>query len=163
MRRHVLKNGYGMTRIGALLLLAVLAGPAAAQGGFPLDKSYKAISISGFDVQRKGLSLVVSRGANRDELRGSGNAGCNNWSATVMLREDQIDFTNIVTTRKMCGKPEMNAEEAFLTSLRSAKRWHVERDKLIIEGDAARLMLTPGVAELKPEKKPAKKPARRAN
>jgi heat shock protein HslJ len=46
----------------------------------------------------------------------------------------------------------MMAEDAFLTSLRSAKRWHIDGDKLIIEGDAARLMLKPGVAELKSEK-----------
>jgi hypothetical protein len=125
-------------------------------GRFPMDKSYKAISISGFDVQNKGLSLLVSKGAGSDELKGSGNAGCNNWNATVILRDDQIDFTNIVTTRKMCGKPVMHAEDAFLTSLRSAKRWHIDSDKLIIEGDAARLMLKPGVAELKTEK-PAKR------
>ena len=93
----------------------------------------------------------MSGGSGSDELRGSGNAGCNNWNATVILRDDQIDFTNIVTTKKMCGKPTMTAEDAFLTSLRSAKRWHVDGDKLIIEGDAARLMLKPGVAELKPE------------
>ena len=92
-----------------------------------------------------------------DALKGSGNAGCNNWNATVILRDDQIDFAGIVTTKKMCGKPVMNAEDAFLTSLRSAKRWHVDGDKLIIEGDAARLMLKPGVAELKVEKKPAKR------
>jgi hypothetical protein len=136
-------------------LVFALALPALAQGGFPLGKSYKAISISGFDVQNKGLSLVVVKGANSDELRGSGSAGCNNWNAAVILRDDQIDFTNIVTTRKMCAKPAMTAEDAFLTSLRSAKRWHVDGDKLIIEGDAARLMLKPGVAELKPDK-PAK-------
>jgi META domain len=141
------------------ILALALAQPAAAQGGFPLDKSYKAISISGFDVQNKGLSLVVAKGASGDELRGSGSAGCNNWNATVILRDDQIDFTNIVTTRKMCSKPVMTAEDAFLTSLRSAKRWHVDGDKLIIEGDAARLMLKPGVAELKAEK-PARKPAK---
>ena len=40
---------------------------------------------------------------------------------------------------------------------RSAKRWRIDGDKLIIEGDAARLMLKPGVAELKAEK-PAKRP-----
>jgi heat shock protein HslJ len=124
-----------------------------------VDKSYKAISISGFDVQKKGLSLTVTRGSGGD-LRGAGNAGCNSWNATVILRDDQIDFTNIVTTKKMCGKPEMTAEDAFLTSLRSAKRWHVDGDKLIIEGDAARLMLKPGVAELKPEKTPVKRRAR---
>lgn len=151
----------------ALGLALVLAHRAAAQGAFPLDKSYKAISISGFDVQNKGLSLVVSKGKGGDELRGSGNAGCNSWNASVILRDDQIDFTNIATTRKMCGKPVMTAEDAFLTSLRSARRWRVDGDKLIIEGDAARLMLKPGVAELKSDKpakktatKPAKRPAR---
>ena len=149
---------YG-TAIPLALLLAGLALPAAAQPGFPVDKSYKAISISGFDVQNKGLSLTVSR-ASGDDLRGAGNAGCNGWSATVILRDDQIDFTNIVTTKKMCGKPQMTAEDAFLTSLRSAKRWHVDGDKLIIEGDAARLLLKPGVAELKPEKTRAKRPHR---
>jgi heat shock protein HslJ len=144
----------------SILLLAGLTLPLAAQPGFPVDKSYKAISISGFDVQNKGLSLTVSKASGGGDLRGAGNAGCNSWNATVILRDDQIDFTSIVTTRKMCAKPQMTAEDAFLTSLRSAKRWHVDGDKLIIEGDAARLMLKPGVAELAPDKKPAKRPAR---
>ena len=149
-----------MMRCLLILLLTALASPALAQSAarFPMDKSYKAISISGFDVQNKGLSLLVSKGTGSDELKGSGNAGCNNWNATVILRDDQIDFTNIVTTKKMCGKPVMNAEDAFLTSLRSAKRWHVDGDKLIVEGDAARLMLKPGVAELKTEKPPKRRP-----
>jgi heat shock protein HslJ len=142
-----------------ILPMAVLATPVLAQNAarFPMDQSYKAISISGFDVQNKGLSLLVSQGSGNGELKGSGNAGCNNWNAAVILRDDQIDFAGIVTTKKMCGKPVMNAEDAFFTSLRSAKRGHVDGDKLIIEGDAARLMLKPGVAELKVEKKPAKR------
>ena len=147
--------------VASVFLLASCALSARAQpGNFPVDKSYKAISISGFDVQNKGLSMTVSRHPSGG-MRGAGNAGCNNWTASVILNNDQIDFTGIVTTKKMCGKPQMTAEDAFLTSLRSAKRWHVDGDKLIIEGDAARLMLKPGVAELKPDK-PAKKPAKRS-
>lgn len=162
MKNSVVKD-HGMKRVASVLLLASLALPALAQqGSFPVDKSYKAISISGFDVQNKGLSMTVSRNPGGDGMRGSGNAGCNNWTASVILNNDQIDFTTIVTTKKMCGKPQMTAEDAFLTSLRSAKRWHVDGDKLIIEGDAARLMLKPGVAELKPDKKPVKKSARQS-
>jgi heat shock protein HslJ len=149
-----------MMRGMAIALLVAFVVPAVAQGGFPVDKSYKAISISGFDVQNKGQSLLVVQGATKGELRGSGNAGCNNWSATVILRDDQIDFAEIVTTKKMCAKPVMTAEDAFLTSLRSSKRWHIDGDKLIIEGDASRLMLKPGVAELKSDNKPAKTPKR---
>jgi hypothetical protein len=133
-----------MTRILLPLLFVALAWPAAAQNAphrFPVDKPYSAISISGFDVQKMGLTMTVSRDPKGDGLRGSGHAGCNGWSAGVILREDQIDFAEIATTRKFCGKPRMKAEDAFLTSLKSAGRWRVDGDKLIIEGDAARLLL----------------------
>ena len=145
-----------MKRIIGLTLLLALTLPVQAQSRFPVGKSYKAISISGFDVQNKGLSMTVS-GDPKGDMRGSGSAGCNSWNATVLLRDEQLDFANIVTTKKLCAKPMMIAEDAFLSSLRSAKRWRIDGDKLIIEGDAARLMLKPGVAELKPEK-PAKRP-----
>src|SRR5689334_12434896 len=102
---------------------ALWAQPAPQ--AFPMDKPHKAISISGFDVQNKGMSLVVTKSAD-DDLRGSGSAGCNNWTATVILRDDQIDFTQIATTKKMCGKPVMSAEDAFLTSLRSARHWRTD-------------------------------------
>jgi heat shock protein HslJ len=132
-----------MMRVMIPLLAVTLALPVSAQDaprGFPLDKSYSAVSISGFDVQNKGLSLTVARDP-KGGLRGSGSAGCNSWNASVILNNDHIDFTNIVTTKKLCPKPKMTAEEAFLTSLRSAKRWHTEGDKFIVEGDAARLLL----------------------
>jgi len=149
-----------MTRIVYLpLVMAALVLPASAQDaprGFPMDRSYKAVSISGFDVQKMALTLTVARNPKGDGLRGSGNAGCNSWNATAILRDGQIDFTNIVTTRKLCAKPRMTAEEAFLTSLRSARRWQVDGDKLIIEGDAARLMLKAGSPE-KPAARSKKK------
>ena len=149
-----------MKRIIGLPLLLALTLPVQAQSRFPVGKSYKAISISGFDVQNKGLSMTVS-GDPKGDMRGSGSAGCNSWNATVILRDEQLDFTNIVTTRKLCAKPTMTAEDAFLSSLRSAKRWRFDGDKLIIEGDAASLMLKPGLAELKSEKPPKRpRPAR---
>ena len=133
-----------MMRIVALmLLLPALAPPALAQGSrdFPLDKPYTAISISGFDVQKMKMTLSIAKDAKGDGLRGAGHAGCNGWSATVILRDDQIDFTNIATTRKFCGKPVMTAEEAFVTSLKSARRWRLDGERLIVEGDAARLLM----------------------
>ena len=149
-----------MKRIIGLPPLLALTLPVQAQSQFPVGKSYKAISISGFDVQNKGLSMTVS-GDPKGDMRGSGSAGCNSWNATVILRDEQLDFTNIVTTRKLCAKPTMTAEDAFRSSLRSAKRWRIDGDKLIIEGDAASLMLKPGLAELKSEKPPKRpRPAR---
>ena len=88
---------------------------------------------------------------------GSGNAGCNNWTAGVVIREDQIDIMNVATTRKMCRKPRMTTEEAFITTLKSAQRWRIDdKNRLIIEGEAARLLLTGGGPDKQPEKKSAK-------
>jgi heat shock protein HslJ len=91
-------------------------------------------------------------------LRASGNAGCNTWTANIALREDQIDIVDIATTRKMCAKPRMTSEQAFLTSLKSAQRWRVDdTGRLIMEGEAARLLLTAGGADKQPGQKPDKK------
>ena len=146
------------------LLLAVLTLPAVAQNAprnFPLGKPFKVVSISGFDVQRAGMTLTVSPDPQSNSLRGSGHAGCNGWTGNVVLRDDQIDITNVVTTKKFCGKARMTSEEAFLTSLKSAQRWRLEdNNRLILEGEAARLLLTAGGSEQQPEKKSDKKPTK---
>ena len=130
-----------MKRIAMAALLGLLPALPAAAAEFPLDKSFKAISISGFDVQKAGITFTVARG--RDGFRGSGNAGCNNWTANAMIREDQIEFAEIAATKKHCGAPRMKTEDAFLSSLRTANRWRIDdKGRLIIEGEAARLLLT---------------------
>jgi len=125
------------------ILLISFAADAQGPREFPMNATYKAISISGFDVQKMDLTLTVTKAA--DGLRGSGNAGCNSWTAGVILREDQIDFTTIATSKKMCDKGRMTAEGAFTNSLRTAQRWRIDdKNRLIIEGEAARLLLTAG-------------------
>jgi heat shock protein HslJ len=147
LKGHVLKENV-MTKAMKFIVclfpfLVATALPVAAQGTreFPMNTTYKAISISGFDVQKMDLTLTVSKSG--DGFRGSGSAGCNNWTAGVMLREDQIDFTSIATTKKMCDKGRMTAEGAFTNSLRTAQRWRFDdKNRLIIEGETARLLLT---------------------
>jgi heat shock protein HslJ len=133
-----------MKFIACLFPFLIAAFPAAAQAPreFPMNTTYKAISISGFDVQKMDLTLTVTKSG--DGFRGSGSAGCNNWTAGVILREDrQIDFASIATTRKMCDKGRMTAESAFTNSLRTAQRWRIDdKSRLIIEGEAARLLLS---------------------
>jgi heat shock protein HslJ len=129
-----------MKCIAMVPLLTLLAMPAAA-AEFPLDKAFKAISISGFDVQKAGITFTVARG--QGGFRGSGHAGCNTWTATAMIREDQIEFAEIAATKKNCGAPRMKTEDAFLSSLRTAQRWRIDdKSRLIIEGETARLLLT---------------------
>jgi heat shock protein HslJ len=149
-----------MNFIRAALLLAIGTVPAAAQDSarnFPLGKTFKVISISGFDVQNAGITLTITPEPQSNRWVGSGHAGCNSWNAGVVIRDDQIDIMNIVTTRKMCPKPRMTTEEAFTTTLRSAQRWRIDdKNRLIIEGEAARLLLTGTGVDQKSQKKPAK-------
>jgi heat shock protein HslJ len=148
----------------ALACLALVL-PAHAQEtprDFPIDRAFKAISISGFDVQKAGITLTVARKSDDDGLHGSGHAGCNSWNANVVVRDGQIDFVNIVTTRKFCGGGRMKTEEAFLRSLRTTSRWRLDGRRLILEGEAARLLMTSDAAASEPAKKPVKKPRRPA-
>ena len=150
-----------MSRSGwTVVLSALLVWPAAANE-FPLGTPFKTISISGYDVQKIGMTLKIVRDGG--QLRASGHAGCNGWSAVAVIRDEQIDFTDIVTTRKFCGGPRMKSEEAFLTSLRSARRWRIDdKNRVILEGDAARLLLTPGGADLPAARQPAKISAKKS-
>jgi heat shock protein HslJ len=151
-----------MIRALAALLCALLASPALAQDEpvFPVDRSYKVVTISGYDVRTKGLSMTVTHKGG--DYRAAGQAGCNTWTSAVVLRTKEIDFVDIATTKKMCGKPAMDTQEAFISALRQANRWRLDRNGLTIEGDAASLVLKPGVAQFKPERsaKPAKGRAR---
>ncbi|MEW6452888.1 MAG: META domain-containing protein [Pseudomonadota bacterium] len=135
-----------MMRFGFLALSAVLlAGSAAAQSSrnFPFDKPFRVISISGFDVQKQTITFTVSKTQKDGRYQSSGNAGCNNWFAGADVRDDQFEVSELGTTKKMCTKPMMKTEEAFLTTLKSAHKWKLDdKGRLIVEGEAGRLLLT---------------------
>jgi heat shock protein HslJ len=125
------------------VLAALLAVPAAAQEvprEFPLDKSYKAISIGTSDMQNAGITFRIARGPD-GRVRGSGSAGCNRWIASAVIREHTIEFSPIMTTKMFCDEPHMRAEQEFLRAIQSARRWRMDSAQLIIEGDAAPLVL----------------------
>lgn len=135
-----------MTRFCLLALGAMLlAEPAMAQGvrNFPFDKPFRVISISGFDVQKQTITFTVSKAQKEGRYQSSGNAGCNNWTAGADVREDQFEVSELGTTKKMCTKAMMTTEQAFLTTLKSAHKWRLDdKGRLIVEGEAGRLLLT---------------------
>jgi heat shock protein HslJ len=118
---------------------ALFTVPAAAQvvpGSFPVDRSYKAVSIGTRDVQSAGITLRAQREAD-GRVRSFGTAGCNRWTASATIREHVIDFSAIATTKMACSEPRMTSERAFLHALQSARRWRIEGAQLIIEGGGA--------------------------
>ena len=136
-----------------LAMLPALARVAWAQdgvGGFPLDKTFQVVSVGDLDVQPLGITLSVVRDPRANGFRGSGSAGCNRWTGGVVLRDGEFRPGQIATTKMYC-KSRMRSEDAFLAALNSARRWRLEGERLVIEGEGARLLLTPA-AEATPQR-----------
>lgn len=84
------------------------------------DVTYIAEWIGGEPVVgRNPVSLTFS------EDRVYGNAGCNHWFATYERDGQQIRFSNIGSTRKMCSELIMKQEHHFLDLLSQVERWDV--------------------------------------
>ncbi len=62
-----------------------------------------------------------------------GSAGCNVYSADLLLKEKSIRITPPVITRKTCAEPEgiMAQENQFLTDLRLSEAYQIKGDTLI--------------------------------
>jgi putative lipoprotein len=56
-----------------------------------------------------------------EDGRVQGSAGCNNYSGGVTLDGDQVSFTELATTRKMCDRAIMEAEQGFLAALEKTR------------------------------------------
>ena len=64
----------------------------------------------------------------------SGNAGCNAFTGSYQIDGNRMTFGQLVTTRKMCSKPEgvMETEQAFLKNLSHVTTFSVMGDTLTL-------------------------------
>ncbi|MBL8590961.1 MAG: META domain-containing protein [Methylobacteriaceae bacterium] len=70
-----------------------------------------------------------------DNYRGSGFAGCNNWSATIYpLRGQKLAAGPIALTKRKCEPAKMQLERAFLVGVHSGPTWDLEGSDLILKG-----------------------------
>ena len=67
-----------------------------------------------------------------------GNTGCNNMNGTVTIDEDQITFSDIVTTKKFCVE---SIEQEFLIALGMVNNYKVEKMKLHLFQDDDEIMI----------------------
>jgi len=67
-----------------------------------------------------------------------GNTGCNNMNGTVVVQEDQITFSDIITTKKFCAE---SIEQEFLISLGMVNNYKIEKMKLHLYQDDEELMI----------------------
>jgi len=68
----------------------------------------------------------------------TGNTGCNNMNGNITVEEDQITFSDIITTKKFCSE---SIEQEFLIALGMVNNYKIEKMKLHLYQDDEELMI----------------------
>ena len=89
-------------------------------------------------VNAKGESVTISPDTKItlffQDQRISGFAGCNRYSCSYKINEDQLELSPIITTRKYCNTPEnvMQTEMGFITALGNVVRYSLKNEALTL-------------------------------
>jgi heat shock protein HslJ len=131
----------GLTLITGLMALPALAqqapaGDARAPGKvFPVNVQWSLISMNGQAVVGDQPTLQLDA-----QLRMRGFAGCNTFSATAYPMKNQgIAVGPVAVTNKVCDKPVMDAEKAYLLGLRTALQWDAKDGLLYMRSEKSEL------------------------
>ena len=68
----------------------------------------------------------------------TGNTGCNNMNGTVVVEENQIEFSDIITTKMFCAE---GIEQEFLIALGMVNNYKIEKMKLYLYKDDEEIMI----------------------
>jgi heat shock protein HslJ len=103
------------------------------------ERAYQAEWISGKPrLHHSHPTLILGQ-----DGRAYGNGGCNHWFAAYSLSGDQLSFSEIGSTRKMCPPPLMEQEQRFLEQLSQVQRWDFSSQEQLrlwpVEGKPIRL------------------------
>ncbi|RMB60933.1 META domain-containing protein [Dokdonia sinensis] len=83
--------------------------------------TYKVTRINSDDVTSMDVTFIL----NKEEKRVSGNAGCNDYSATITMEGATMTTSEAAMTKKYCdGK--MEVEKAFASALNGVQSYKME-------------------------------------
>lgn len=102
---------------------------------FPMGAAWAAVSLNGKPISDRRATLQID-----NNLRGTGFAGCNTFSASAYpLREQGFAVGPIAVTKRACDGGASAFEKSFLTALRAANKWDLVQGKLVLKGGAGEL------------------------
>ncbi len=108
---------------------------------FPLGQAWTASSVNGKPFGAIRPTLTVD-----ENLRGTGFAGCNTFSATTYpLREQNFATGPVAVTKKACPKEASDVERSFLVALRGARTWDNPGGRLVIKGVGGEIVFERGI------------------
>lgn len=110
----------GLSAFGILTSGALAEEPAAKA---PIGAwTVEAIGDAGVLDQTEPSLIIQADG------RVNGSSGCNRYSGTATLRDNEMGFGALASTRMACAAAVMEQEQAFLSALESVAGWREEAD-----------------------------------
>lgn len=104
---------------------------------FPLGASWSVIEFNGKPVYDRRATLLVDQ-----NLRGTGFAGCNTFSAAAYpLRQQGFAVGPIAVTKRACDKGTMDFERQFLLALRGVRNWEMTNGRIVLKGAGGQITL----------------------
>eukprot|EP01037_Dinobryon_pediforme_P009581 gene9581-9658_t len=105
---------------------------------FPTKSSYELKSINGKPVPTQVIVTFIVD----DAFRGTGNAGCNTWSATIYpVKGQRIAVGPVAITQKSCDKERMDIEHTFISILHASPTWDTNGSEMTLKLPQATMVL----------------------
>ena len=105
---------------------------------FPTKSSYELKSINGKPVPNDIIVTFIVD----DAFRGTGNAGCNTWSATIYpVRGQRLAVGQVALTGKVCDKTRMEIEHNFVSILHASPKWNTSGSEMTLKLPQASMVL----------------------
>ena len=145
----------------AACVLAVAAAPASAQGRkkppanqeekkeadpkayeeqFPTKMNWVLSDINGKSPPTEGTMAID------ENLRGTGTAGCNTWSAALYpVKGQKLAMGPVAQTKRTCPQDIMLMERMFLTILHTGPTWALKGSTLTVKSQAGTLVFNRGL------------------
>lgn len=106
-----------------------------------IDRHWTLVELSGFPVSASKAYLVFGP----EDTRVSGNSGCNDFSGNYRVKDDQLTFSNLVSTQKMCI--DMDVEKRLTEAFQSTGSYAIHGDTLIL--GRSEMMMSQPLAKFK--------------
>lgn len=103
--------------------------PGSIQSG--PEGSYRVISLDQTPLRDTQPSMILDL----NQARVSGNSGCNDYSAALVMDKntsDEIRMDSVMTTKMYCDDQVMAVEYLFLGNMTKAQRWSQSGDTLYL-------------------------------
>ena len=104
--------------------------------------AWKLTSFGTADAVSSALEGVEAGLTFKEDGTVTGMSGCNEFGGSYAVEGDQIVFTQIVSTLKLCDSPLMNQEEAMQQVLSETATYRIDESTLTITNNDRVLMLT---------------------